>query len=131
VEVAGRCRSPFDELVKVTRVRIEVAEAASGRTSACWVMRRGAVAAGQPDPPMCATWDRLAPRTAPSGLTHVIKAFFWFQRDNDFYQRSLLFGAPPKVVWSRECRMSPPAIQRPGRDLRLLLQSRSQRPRGL
>jgi predicted nuclease of predicted toxin-antitoxin system len=24
-----------------------------------------------------------------------------FGKDNDFYQRSLVFGAPPKVIWLR------------------------------
>lgn len=31
----------------------------------------------------------------------AVHAFLRISKDTDFYQRSLLFGAPPKVIWLR------------------------------
>jgi predicted nuclease of predicted toxin-antitoxin system len=48
---------------------------------------------------MCGTWGSSAVTTDGSG--NMRPSYVLVSKDTDFYQRSLLHGAPPKVVWVR------------------------------
>jgi len=48
---------------------------------------------------MSARWASLARTTRPSGTTHERMDSVSSPKDDDFRQRSFLYGAPPKVIW--------------------------------
>lgn len=43
----------------------------------------------------------LVPRIDRSGAYAAERGFLLVSKDTDFYDRSVLYGAPPKVIWLR------------------------------
>ena len=53
-----------------------------------------------------------APTTGPSGTSAAEDGFVIVMSYNDFYQRALLLGPPPKVIWLRLGNCSTEDVER-------------------